>query len=121
LASNVPAWQQLLGFQVFYINVLPPQNDLKWGITAGKNALSWPHVDANGLAITIVVTTGSRYWILMREKRCPGGASRNTECTYAFPKSWHPCRFEDNLHGYEDSRNCTVRYITSIQSSDIAH
>jgi hypothetical protein len=85
------------------LHVDPPQNDLKWGITASQNALSWPHVDANGLATTVTVTTGSKYWIMMKKRRSsnavPGLGDLAT--LEAFPKSWHPSRFERDMNEYE--------------------
>ena len=51
------------------MDIPPPFNDVKWGIAGGKNALSWPHIDGNGFGTVVAVTTGSKYWILMRERR----------------------------------------------------
>ena len=85
------------------LDIDPPQNDIKWGITGGKNALSWPHIDANGFATAVVVTTGAKYWILMREKRgldVPPSLG-NLSTMHAFPKTWHPSTFEKDLHEYE--------------------
>ena len=81
----------------------PPQNDIKWGITGGQNALSWPHIDANGFATAVVVTTGSKYWILMRERRGLDDPPSlgNLGTMHAFPKTWHPSTFEKDLHEYE--------------------
>ena len=102
LASNITAWQQLLGTPGL-IDVDPPLNDVKWGITGGQNALSWPHVDANGLATAVTVTTGAKYWVVMKERRNLGVEPKlgNLGSMHAFPKSWHPSNFQKGLHEYE--------------------
>ena len=78
-------------------------NDVKWGITGGQNALSWPHVDANGLATAVTVTTGAKYWVVMKERRNLGVEPKlgNLGSMHAFPKSWHPSNFQKGLHEYE--------------------
>jgi len=85
------------------LDVPPPLNDVKWGIAGGQNALSWPHVDACGFGTVVVVTTGGKYWILMREKRESKLASKqgNLQSPSAFNKDWHPAEFQPGMYEYE--------------------
>jgi hypothetical protein len=40
-----------------------------WGLAATAGAMSYFHIDANGLATWIDVKTGSKYWILAKPKK----------------------------------------------------
>jgi hypothetical protein len=44
-------------------------DDLIWGTVGTKHAVSWPHVDDEGFATMSAVQTGSKYWIVGKEKR----------------------------------------------------
>ena len=102
LASNTTAWQQTLGVPGL-LDIPPPLNDTKWGITGGQNALSWPHVDGSGFGTVVSVTTGGKYWILMRERRDANVVTNcgNMQSLSAFTKDWHPAEFQPGVYEYE--------------------
>jgi hypothetical protein len=85
------------------LDIDPPLNDTKWGITGGQNALSWPHIDGNGFATSVTVTTGSKYWFLMKERRNLGVMPKlgNMSSMHAFPADWHPSTFKNSHHEVE--------------------
>ena len=85
------------------MDIPPPFNDVKWGIAGGKNALSWPHIDGNGFGTVVAVTTGSKYWILMRERRDFNLVfkSGNMGSPSAFSKDWNPAEFQPGVYEYE--------------------
>jgi hypothetical protein len=99
LTSNTTAWQHTLGIPGL-MDMDPPFNDIKWGIAGGKNALSWPHIDASGFATTVVVTTGSKYWILLKESN-EDAKRGNMGSPSAFENNWHPAEFQAGAYKYE--------------------
>lgn len=45
-----------------------PSGDMSWALVATGGALSWMHVDADGLATWISPLTGSKLWAVARKK-----------------------------------------------------
>lgn len=66
-------------------------NDLIWGTAATKNAISWQHLDDDGMATLIDLKSGEKVWIMGRRRRDNGslGAGDITSIN-AFSKDWDP-------------------------------
>jgi hypothetical protein len=43
-------------------------DDLNWATAATKAAVSWMHVDDDGLATAITVRTGAKYWVVAKPR-----------------------------------------------------
>jgi hypothetical protein len=69
LYSHSFAWQQTRGAPGFYSDSMIPQDHLLWATAALQNATSFLHIDANGLATAIDQVTGTKYWVLARQRR----------------------------------------------------
>ena len=46
----------------------PPADDLVWATAAMRNATSWIHIDAQGFATAIDNVTGTKYWVVCRQR-----------------------------------------------------
>ena len=44
-------------------------DELIWGTAATANATSWIHMDNEGFGTSVMVTTGSKYWVVYRRDR----------------------------------------------------
>jgi hypothetical protein len=51
-----------------------------------QNATSFPHIDANGLATALDQVTGTKYWVLARQRRelAQAGNTGNMSSMHAF-------------------------------------
>jgi hypothetical protein len=67
LYSHSFAWQQTRGVPGFYTDSKMPQDHLLWATAASRNATSFPHIDANGLATALDEVTGTKYWVLAQQ------------------------------------------------------
>ena len=62
LNSHRVAWQHMRGTPGYPRD--SPVDHLIWATTTMKNATSWTHIDANGLASSIDGVAGIKYWVL---------------------------------------------------------
>jgi len=60
-------------------------------------------IDGSGFGTVVSVTTGGKYWILMRERRDANVVSNcgNMQSLSAFTKDWHPAEFQPGVYEYE--------------------
>jgi hypothetical protein len=68
LSSDWAAFQCILQAPMCKKRVEYPVVDMVWGLAAMAGAVSYFHIDANGLVTWIDVKTGSKYWILAKPK-----------------------------------------------------
>jgi hypothetical protein len=64
--------------------------DLIWGAAATAGALSMMHVDDVGLAASITVMSGSKWWVVCRRRQELPDMDRRGDIfsTHSFPKDW---------------------------------
>lgn len=67
-STDFAAWLATKGSLGCSIEEVPPLNDFRWGLAATAGALSWIHVDSNGLGTYIDVKTGKKWWIVLKRK-----------------------------------------------------
>lgn len=54
-----------------------PEPDMYWGLAATRNAFHQFHIDTDGFGTGITPQTGSKWWVVAREKQgAPGALSR---------------------------------------------
>jgi hypothetical protein len=66
--SHAFAWQQTRGMRGIPSSSAPTDHT-SWATAAGKNAVSWIHIDAYGLATAIDAVTGTKYWVVCKPRR----------------------------------------------------
>lgn len=52
-----------------FVNVRDTKSVTSWGTASTRNALSWIHIDDNGMATVVYPLTGSKWWVLVRFKK----------------------------------------------------
>jgi hypothetical protein len=96
------AWQQTRGLKGF-VRENPPMDDLVWGTTALTGATSWIHMDANGLATQVQITAGSKYWVVLKQRRgiLPIDDYGDMSSIDAFPLEWEPWSAGQDIFEHE--------------------
>jgi hypothetical protein len=69
LSSDRVAFQRTLQAPMCKKRVEYPVVEMVWGLAVMAGAMSYFHIDANGLATWIDVKTGSKYWIVAKPKK----------------------------------------------------
>jgi hypothetical protein len=67
-STDSTAWKCTKGAAGFEQEASPPLADFRWGLAATAGALSWWHVDSNGLGTYVDTKAGLKWWIVGRRK-----------------------------------------------------
>lgn len=67
-SSDSAAWKATKGALGCALEEVPPLKDFRWGLAANTGALSWVHIDSNGLGSYIEPKAGKKWWIVMKRK-----------------------------------------------------
>jgi hypothetical protein len=82
-STDSAAWKATKGMLSCSTENNPPMADFRWGLAATTGALSWIHLDSNGLGTYIDLRAGKKVWIVLKRK---GDNFRNFEsCSDAEP------------------------------------
>lgn len=67
-------------------------DELFWATATTRGALSWIHVDDEGFAMVVQVMTGSKLWVVLRERRDrdPDFHDADMGSVDAYTKDWEP-------------------------------
>lgn len=66
-ASDLIAWRHATGRPGFGRSQPLPTGDLRWGLAATKDAITFQHKEANGLSTSLDTITGTKIWIFERD------------------------------------------------------
>lgn len=64
LGSDVEAWRLTEGLPFCTDKALYPTGDVRWGLASTAFSRHWTHVDSDGLATSVSVECGHKWWIL---------------------------------------------------------
>jgi hypothetical protein len=62
------AWSDTIALPLWNKTVEFPTHEMRWGLAATRGAQHLWHTDAEGVATTIEVKTGSKWWFVARPK-----------------------------------------------------
>lgn len=65
-SSDSVAWKATKGALGCSLEEAPPLGDFRWGLAATTGALSWTHIDSNGLGTYIDTKAGKKWWIVLK-------------------------------------------------------
>jgi hypothetical protein len=64
IASDAIVWNQTHGMPVFNKDYDYPFREFRWGLAATKGAQHTWHIDADGVATSVQVRTGGKWWVV---------------------------------------------------------
>lgn len=67
-STDSTAWKATKGALGCSYEEAPPMGDIRWGLAATAGALSWIHIDSNGLGTYVDVKAGKKWWIVLKRK-----------------------------------------------------
>jgi hypothetical protein len=67
-STDSAAWKNTKGAKGCSHEEVPPLADFRWGLAAIAGALSWIHIDSNGVGTYIDPWTGKKVWIVLKPK-----------------------------------------------------
>jgi hypothetical protein len=66
VASDALIWNKTHGMPIFDKDYDYPIKEFRWGLAATKGAQHTWHVDADGVATSVQVKTGGKWWVVAR-------------------------------------------------------
>ncbi len=75
-ATDMAAWDVTRGLHIFDPSALYPTGDVRWGLAGLKNAMTFLHIDPDGLHTENMVGVGGKAWGILRER--PGLKTSST-------------------------------------------
>jgi hypothetical protein len=67
-STDATAWRAAKGALGCSSEDSPPFQDIRWGLAALAGAISWIHIDSNGLGTYIDAKAGKKWWIVLKKK-----------------------------------------------------
>jgi hypothetical protein len=67
-STDSAAWKATKGSLGCSHEEAPPLKSFRWGLAATTGALSWLHIDSNGLGTYIDPKAGKKWWIVLKRK-----------------------------------------------------
>lgn len=67
-STDSTAWMATKGILGCSHEESPPLRDVRWGLVALAGAISWIHLDSNGLGTYIDPQAGKKWWIVLKRK-----------------------------------------------------
>lgn len=67
-STDSAAWKATKGALGCSFEEAPPLRDIRWGLAATAGAISWIHIDSNGLGTYIDPRAGKKVWIVLKRK-----------------------------------------------------
>ena len=64
LASDATVWNKTQGMALFDKDYEYPMKEFRWGLAATKGAQHSWHIDADGVATSVQVKTGGKWWVV---------------------------------------------------------
>lgn len=68
-ASDLHAWDVTRGHHRIDQVVSYPTEHMRWALLSLENAVTWGHIDCEGLATDVLVVDGGKAWGFFRERR----------------------------------------------------
>ena len=96
IASDHRTWLNTQGTSGFRKTSHHPIEDTNWATVATKFAMTWTHVDDDGLATSTQILTGKKYWIVLyRDPALPTEDHRGDMGKTDFLPSIDSCQTQD--------------------------
>jgi hypothetical protein len=87
-ASQEIAWKETQRQKGFPLEQ-PLTDETNWGTAATKGTTTMVHIDDEGFGTAITVLSGSKYWVVMRQKReVLNGEKGDLASMHAYPTDW---------------------------------
>ena len=59
----------LFALRVAGRGIVPPTPDIRWGTAGTGGAITWFHIDSNGLGVGIALKCGLKIWIFIKDNQ----------------------------------------------------
>lgn len=76
-------------------------DDLSWATAAHRFAISWTHIDDEGLGTGVKVEAGEKWWALGHLIKLLAGAEGDMGSIHAYGKSYKPQTARSEIYAYE--------------------